>query len=327
MQNFQTDRPQTPYFTPHSSQVAVHSPGATLQNRLQPQSNFTTTVHEEVTFTPPLSTTSQQNGGILFNPGGRSAESAVTSQPSSPRDGQFVPQPPLEPRKSRTRSSIRRAAKLLLNRSKQVLSNSDSNISSPSSSTPVPPGKDAKKNAGSPSVKERLNKNRARMGELLKNSKWKEKRQSSEEKENRYAINSKDSVAVFKPRQKARVRHVNDHRRFHSAENINASVLSSDSSHYSGSDINDCSSNYMDDVSFDGNSGGAGYALRRYNSGPIQQERQRQRDHHRGKSLLLSILFCLIVAFNYIRKNKNHIKGSDEIYSIMCLICIHYVYY
>ncbi|PIK60834.1 hypothetical protein BSL78_02234 [Apostichopus japonicus] len=80
---FQTDRPQTPYFTPHSSQWLT----LTGSNTTEPSTTSVQlhNVHEEVTFTPPLSTTSQQNGGILYNPGVRSAESAVTSQPSSPR--------------------------------------------------------------------------------------------------------------------------------------------------------------------------------------------------------------------------------------------------
>lgn len=287
-QSFPHGRPQTPYKPVSNDIMIVPTPmtaSTLLQSSPPPQTapNYTTTFHEELTFNQPQSTDFQDRG-TLYSHKKRSAE-VVQLQPHSSKDhGNFMPQPPLEPRRSRTRSSIRRAAKLLLNRSKQVLSSSDSNVSC-STATPPSRAKASKRDGGS-SVKERLNRNRARMGQLLKSPSWKERSQSpSEEKENSYMIHPEDVITISTaPGDHVRLGHANGNRRFHSAENISSSILSSDSSHYSGSEFNDAPSNYMDDVSFDGSIVGGGYALRRYNSGPIEQRsRQRKLDHHRGR--------------------------------------------
>ncbi|KAJ8038734.1 hypothetical protein HOLleu_16242 [Holothuria leucospilota] len=275
-------RPQTPYY--HSAGQRVSCSGTdegmtSHKHWNQEPSNFTTTVHEEVRFTPsPSPSVPNRTSDGKSQTGGK--------QLPSPRDSQFVPQPPLEPRKSRTRSSIRRAAKLLLNRSKQVLSSSDSNIASSSTGTPSPLKKESKWEGGS-SVKERLNKNRARMGELLRHSKLKERNYLSDEKENipvSHYLNN-NTTMLSSGREMDLSSEVYRGRRFHSAENINSSVLSSDSSHNSMSDMNDAAScYYLDDVSFNGSSytGTVGCTLRRTSSGPIHHSNQLTKEIHRG---------------------------------------------
>ena len=79
----------------------------------------------------------------------------------SPR---MLPKPPMEPRRSRTRSSLRRAAKALLNRSRQNLSEPEPKARKPEKTPPPAEGK--LKRSGS--IRDKLKENRNKMAEVLK---------------------------------------------------------------------------------------------------------------------------------------------------------------
>eukprot|EP00057_Strongylocentrotus_purpuratus_P007208 XP_011661682.1 PREDICTED: uncharacterized protein LOC100888467 [Strongylocentrotus purpuratus] len=178
------------------------------------------------------------SGGDVISPA-QLCHSAVTQNGVSAPDGiastAKQPKPPtsLKPRGSRTRRSLRRAADMLLNRSRQSLSDTESRA--PKVMTPVPPSTASPRSPRStadmpgneenrvPSVRERLQKNRARMGELLRSpslSKW---RRGS--KENLDVSN--DQPKVGSPSSNVTSPAYVPNRRYRSAENLNTSSYTS----------------------------------------------------------------------------------------------------
>ena len=111
---------------------------------------------------------SENNNSVVIatdSPGQRS-NSSIQQDGSfddslSPR---MLPKPPMEPRRSRTRSSLRRAAKALLNRSRQNLSEPEPKARKPEK--PPPPAEGKLKRSGS--IRDKLKENRNKMAEVLK---------------------------------------------------------------------------------------------------------------------------------------------------------------
>ena len=114
--------------------------------------------------------TENNNSVSSLDRSGVSSSGYNTSQDGDMDSPRMLPKPPLEPRRSKTRSSLRRAAKALLNRSRQNLTDTEQRSKEPPAEKPKKPSKPASegnfKRAGS--IRERLQKNKNKMGELLK---------------------------------------------------------------------------------------------------------------------------------------------------------------
>ncbi|XP_072016563.1 uncharacterized protein [Amphiura filiformis] len=126
---------------------------------------------EQVTFTKSAKSFYQELYGQTDN--NNSVVATQTGQRSvydSPQDDdnlespRMLPKPPMEPRRSKTRSSLRRAAKALLNRSRQNLSESDTKPRKPEK--PSPPADVKLKRSGS--IRDKLKENRNKMAEVLR---------------------------------------------------------------------------------------------------------------------------------------------------------------
>nr|XP_054769837.1 uncharacterized protein LOC129277714 [Lytechinus pictus] len=194
-----------------------------------------TTYYEEIQFGTSRTVGSD---GVVLTPA-QLCHSAVAqngvSAPDNVGTTAIQPKPPssLKPRGSRTRRSLRRAADMLLNRSRQSLSDTEGKGSKVM--TPVPPSTASPRTRHSPadmpgsednrapSVRERLQKNRARMGELLRSpslSKWrrgsKENLDVTDSQPNTGSPSSNTTSPAYVP-----------NRRYRSAENLNTSSYTS----------------------------------------------------------------------------------------------------
>ncbi|XP_071496178.1 uncharacterized protein [Diadema antillarum] len=249
-----------------------------------------TTYHEEIQF----STSGTPDGGAVTP--AQLCHAAVTQNgvgAPSPRDGGAIqPKPPssMKPRGSRTRRSLRRAADMLLNRSRQSLSDTEGKGSRNPTPKPTPPqpspqtaypSEDVPTSSEerAPSVRERLQKNRARMGELLRSpslSRWKKgsKENSGE--------NSGSRKSPFQSGSSQPAR-----RQYRSAENLHTpsytsyespdALLDSRTDHSYADSSDGMSSRSIDSTPADYHQG------RRYSSDHTHQRtRSRDRGNHRG---------------------------------------------
>ena len=230
---------------------------------------------------------------------------AVDFEPDlSPR---MLPKPPQEPRRgSKTRSSLRRAANLLLNRSRQSLSDGET-TRKPTPPTTPRSEMEQRKEAKTQTVLERLQKNKNKMGELLRSPNLSRMRRSSQGN-----ISTDSSLSpTDRPRSKP------SSRKYASAENLQVNGhhrsvenLSSRQGPQSGSDRNyvktyESNSSRSEDNDYDvvhSRGPSSGYKLRRHASGPVYQESDKMTNsYHRGEHSSPNSL-CVLVFVTVILK-------------------------
>ncbi|XP_038063852.1 serine/arginine repetitive matrix protein 1-like [Patiria miniata] len=261
------------------------SNGFVRQNKAQPQLASQFYQQLRMSWGPSSQNSASPAPGNEHNQPAHSSEAPIHNgapqfEPDiSPR---MLPKPPQEPRRgSRTRSSLRRAANLLLNRSRQSLSDGETARQPTPPSTPRDETEHKKENK-SQTIRERLQKNKSRMGDLLRSPNLSRVRRPSQG-------NISTDGSMSPPDTKT------DYRKYASAENLqgieyrsstenlNARQTGKSAKQSSSRSVDAFSSRSEDTDEQDCMRGpSTGYKLRRHASGPIYQTSSETRNIHRG---------------------------------------------